>query len=40
MTQPDGMADDVDRSFERRLDPPQMCQLISMSFCAMKQGFR
>jgi hypothetical protein len=35
-----GHGDNVDRSFERRLNPPQMCQLISMSPCAMNRSFR
>jgi hypothetical protein len=35
MIQSDDMADDVERSFERRLNPFQMYQLISISSCAM-----
>jgi hypothetical protein len=36
--QPDDVAD-LDRSCERRPKPPQMCQLNSMSSCAIKVGF-
>jgi hypothetical protein len=36
--QPDDVAD-LDRSCERRSKPPQMCQLNSMSSCAIKVGF-
>src|SRR4029077_15729766 len=35
MIELDGMADVLGRSCERRLNPPQMCQLISLSSCAM-----
>jgi hypothetical protein len=38
MMQPDDVAD-LDQSRERRPKPPQMCQLNSMSFCAIKVGF-
>jgi hypothetical protein len=34
-----GMVDDLGRSCERRLNPPQMCQLISMPSCAIEEGF-
>ena len=33
-----GMVDDPGRSFERPLNPPQMCQLISMPSCAIEEG--
>ena len=38
MRQPDDVAD-LHRSYERRPKPPQMCQLNSMSSCAIKVGF-
>ena len=40
LIQPDGIADDLGRSCEGRLNPPQMCQLISMPSCAIKEGLR
>ena len=33
-----GRVDDLGRSCERRLNPPQMCQLISMPSCAIEKG--
>jgi hypothetical protein len=38
--QPDGRADDLGRSCEGRLNPPQMCQLISMPSRAIEESFR
>jgi hypothetical protein len=35
-----GMVDDLGRSSERRRNPPQMCQLISMPSCEIKIGLR
>jgi hypothetical protein len=33
-----GRVDDLGRSCERRLNPPQMCQLISIPSCSIKKG--
>jgi hypothetical protein len=33
-----GMVDNLGRSCERRLNPPQICQLISMPSCAIQNG--
>jgi hypothetical protein len=38
MRQPDDVAD-LHRSYDRRPKPPQMCQLNSISFYAIRKGF-